>query len=87
MLDLVEDIFHSEHQRHHFFQADFIEDILLLFVIRLEVLSDIHFVSKFCLRQSRPLAVVNSALRVDSSFLQDLSVDLWVLVKVIDFLQ
>ena len=44
-------------------------------------------VSKFCLRLPRSLVAVNSALRVDSTFLQDLSVDLWVLVEVMSFLQ
>ena len=44
-------------------------------------------VSKSCLRLPRSLVAVNSALRVDWTFLQDLSVDLWVLVEVMSFLQ
>ena len=57
-------------------------------MIRLEALADIPSAIKFCLRLSWPLVAVNSVLRVDSTFLQDLSVDLrvLVLVKVVDFL-
>ena len=77
--DLVGDISRSEHQSHHFFQADsycLIEDVLLLFVVRVEALSDISSASTFYLRLSRPLAAVSSALGADSIFLQDLSVNL-----------
>ena len=56
-------------------------------MIRLESLSGIPSASKFCLRLSRPLVKVNSVLRVDSTFLQDLTVNLSVLVKAVDFLQ
>ena len=90
ILDLVGDISYSGHQHDYFFQADsycLIEDVLLLFVMRLEALSGISSASKFCLRLSRPLVAVNSALRVDSTFLQDLSIDLLVLVEAVGFLQ
>ena len=63
------------------------EDVLLLFVIRLEAFSDIPSASKFCLRLSRPLVAMNSALRVDPNFMQNLSVDLCVLVEVVGSLQ
>ena len=64
-----------------------IEDVLLLFLIRFEALSDIPSASKFWLRLSRPLVAVNSGLRVDLTYLQDLSVDLSKLVEIVDFLQ
>ena len=63
-----------------------VDDVLPLFLIRLEALYDIPSASKFCLILTRPLVAVNSALRVDSTSLQDLSVDLSVLVGVVDFL-
>ena len=56
-------------------------------MIRLGALSDIPYAIKFCLRLSRPLVALNSALRVDSTFLQDLSVDLSALVEAVGFLQ
>ena len=81
--DLVGDISSSEHQSHHFFQADsycLIEDVLLLFVMRVEALSDISetlsSASTFYLRLSRRLAAVSPALGADSTFLQDLSINL-----------
>ena len=57
-------------------------------MIRLEALS--YFPSanklKFYLKFFMTLVAVNSALRVDLTFLQDLSLDLPVLVEVVDFL-
>ena len=64
-----------------------IENVLLLFAMMLEALSHISSASKFCLRLSRPLVAVNSALRVDSTFLQDFSIDLLVLVEIVGFFQ
>ena len=55
-------------------------------MIRLEALSNIPSASKFYLRLPRLLGAVNSVLRVNSTFLQDLSVDFLVLVKAVDFL-
>ena len=57
-------------------------------MIRLEALS--YFPSanklKFYLKFFMTLVAVNSALRVGLTFLQDLSLDLPVLVEVVDFL-
>ena len=64
-----------------------IEDVLLLFVIKLQARSDTPSASKFCLRLSIPQVPVISALRVDSTLIHNLSVDLWKLVEVVGFLQ
>ena len=56
-------------------------------MIRFGALFDIPSASKFFLRLSRPLVAENSASRGKSTFLQDLSVDLSVLVEVVGFLQ
>ena len=73
----------SEHEPQHFLEADslcLIEDVLLLFVIFLLQI-------KFYLRLSGPIVTVNSVLGVNSTFLRDLSVELWMLVEVVGFLQ
>ena len=64
-----------------------IEDVLLLFVIKLQALSDIPSASKFCLRLSIPQVPLISALRVDSALIHNLSVDLRKLVEGVGFLQ
>ena len=56
-------------------------------MIRLEAFSVIPSASKFYLRLSSLLVAVNFALRVNSTSLQDLSIDLRVLVEVVVFLE
>ena len=56
-------------------------------MIGLWALFDVPSTSKFRSRLSRQLVSENYALRLDSTFLQDLSVDFWVLVEVVSFLQ
>ena len=62
-------------------------DILLLFAVRPEALSDITSASKFYPRLCRSIAAVNTILVVDSSFLQNLSVDLWAMAQFMVFFQ
>ena len=49
------------------------------------LITTLLYIYRLCLRLSRLLVAVNSALRMDLTFRQDLSVDLWVLV--VGFLQ
>ena len=59
--DLVRDIFRSEHQPHQFYQTGslcLIEDVFLLFAIKLEALHDIPSVTKICLSLFRLLVAV-----------------------------